>query len=54
MEETDVLTKLLTTLVDGAFDEEGETMLREDYNLSTANFSEFTSHDWAASGERTI
>jgi hypothetical protein len=54
MEETDVLTKLLTTLVDGAFDEEGETMLREDYNLSTANFSEFTSHDWAAIGERSI
>ena len=54
MEEIDVLTKLLTTLVDGALDEEGEAMLGEVYNIHTANFSELTSHDWAAMGERAI
>jgi hypothetical protein len=54
IENTDVLTKLLTTLVDGALDQEGETMLWEIYNISTANFSELTSQDWAAIGERAI
>jgi hypothetical protein len=54
MEETDVLIKLLTTLVDGALDEEGETMLWEMYKITTANFSELTSQDWAAIGERAI
>jgi hypothetical protein len=45
MEETDVFTELLTTLVDGALDEEGETMLKELYNLSTADFSQMTPQD---------
>jgi hypothetical protein len=54
IENTDVLTKLLTTLVDGTLDQEGETMLWKIYNISTANFSELTSQDWAAIGERAI
>ena len=54
MEETDVSIELLTTLVDGALDEEGETMLWEMYKITAANFSELTSQDWAAIGERAI
>jgi len=34
MEETDVLIKLLGTLVGGALDEEGETMLSELYDIT--------------------
>ncbi|MEG4594167.1 hypothetical protein QUB00_20500 [Microcoleus sp. F8_C2] len=54
MEETDVLVKLLETLVGGALDEEGEAMLLELYDISTANFNEWTPQHWAAIGERAI
>jgi hypothetical protein len=54
MEETDVLVKLLGTLVGGALDEEGETMLLELYDITTANFNEWTPRDWAVIGERAI
>jgi len=42
---TDVLTGILTTLVDGALDEQGEAMLNDIYNISTANFSQMTPSD---------
>jgi hypothetical protein len=45
---TDVLTGLLTTLVDGDLDEQGEAMLNDIYNISTANFSQMTPQEWAA------
>jgi hypothetical protein len=51
---TDVLTGILTTLVDGALDEQGEAMLNDIYNISTANFSQMTPQEWAAIGDRAI
>jgi hypothetical protein len=35
-------------------DEEGETMLKELYNISTADFSQMTPQDWATIGQRAI
>ena len=48
----DVLSSLLTTLVDGALDEESELMLNTQYNISTANFSQMNENDWAQLQER--
>jgi hypothetical protein len=48
----DLLTSLLTTLVDGALDEEAELMLNETYNISTTNFSQMNENDWAELWER--
>jgi len=50
---TDVLTRLLTTLVDGSLDDQGEAMLADVYNISTA-FSQMTPQEWAAIGDRAI
>lgn len=49
----DVLSSLLTTLVDGALDEESESMLNATYNISTANFSQMNENDWAQLQERS-
>jgi hypothetical protein len=48
----DLLTSLLTTLVDGALDEEAELTLNERYNISTANFSQMNENDWGELWER--
>ncbi|MEG4576737.1 hypothetical protein QUA56_29280 [Microcoleus sp. N3A4] len=53
-QEQDVFTYLLTTLVGGALDEEGEQMLGEIYNISTANLNQLTPQGWAAIGDRAI
>jgi hypothetical protein len=50
----DVFTELLTTLVDGTLDEQGETMLGEVYNITTANFSQMTPQDWGVISDRAI
>ncbi|MEG4533001.1 hypothetical protein [Microcoleus sp. D2_18a_D3] len=53
-QEQDVLTYLLTTLVGGALDEEGEQMLADVFNITTANLNQLTPQGWAAIGDRAI
>ena len=53
-QEQDVLTYLLTTLVGGALDDDGEQMLADVYNITTANLNELTPQGWAAIGDRAI
>jgi hypothetical protein len=53
-QEQDVLTYLLTTLVGGALDEEGEQMLNDVFNITTANLNQLTPQGWAAIGDRAI
>jgi len=35
-------------------DDQGEAMLHDIYNISTANFSQLTKEEWAAIGDRAI
>lgn len=53
-QEQDVLTYLLTTLVGGALDDDGEQMLADVFNITTANLNELTPQGWAAIGDRAI
>ena len=53
-QEQDVLTYLLTTLVGGALDEEGEQMLADVFDITTANLNQLTPQGWAAIGDRAI
>lgn len=53
-QEQDVLTYLLTTLVGGALDEEGEQLLDEVFGITTANLNQLTPQGWAAIGDRAI
>ncbi|MEG3933794.1 MULTISPECIES: hypothetical protein [unclassified Microcoleus] len=53
-QEQDVLTYLLTTLVGGALDAEGEQMLDDVFNITTANLNQLTPQGWAAIGDRAI
>jgi len=46
-QEQDVLTYLLTTLVGGALDEEGEQMLADVFDITTANLNQLTPQGWA-------
>src|SRR6476661_3608071 len=53
-QEQDVLTYLLSTLVGGALDAEGEQMLDEVFGITTANLNQLTPQGWAAIGDRAI
>ncbi|MEG3898999.1 MULTISPECIES: hypothetical protein [unclassified Microcoleus] len=53
-QEQDVLTYLLTTLVGGALDDDGEQMLADVFNITTANLNQLTPQGWAAFGDRAI
>ncbi|MEG4084555.1 hypothetical protein [Microcoleus sp. POL10_C6] len=53
-QEQDVLTYLLSTLVGGALDAEGEQMLADVFNLTTADLNQLTPQGWAAIGDRAI
>jgi hypothetical protein len=53
-QEQDVFTYLLTTLVGGALDEEGEQMLADVFDITTANLNQLTPQGWAAIGDRAI
>jgi hypothetical protein len=53
-QEQDVLTYLLTTLVGGALDDDGEQMLADVFNITTANLNQLTPQGWAAIGDRAI
>lgn len=53
-EQEDVLTYLLTTLVGGALDDDGEQMLADVFNITTADLNQLTPQGWAAIGDRAI
>ena len=53
-QEQDVLTSLLTTLVGGALDAEGEQLLDEVFGITTADLNQLTPQGWAAIGDRAI